>query len=85
MTSFSAVAKSSVTSDGQKGALSQQGAHTKAKHLPEVFMLVFVDEVLFLGAAGGFIWVCSLTNSYVGWLSLAVKESETALSTSLRQ
>lgn len=79
-TSFSAVAKSSVISDGQKGAFSQQGAHTKAKHLPEAFMLPFVDQLLFLGTAGGFIWVCSLTNSYGGWLSLAVKESEISLS-----
>lgn len=79
------MAKSSVISDGQKWAFSQQGAHTKANHLPEAFMLAFVDEVLFLGAAGGFIWMCSLTNSYGGWLSLAVKESETALSISLCQ
>lgn len=86
ITSLSAVAKSSVICDGQEGAFfSQQGAHTKAKHLPEAFMLAFVDELLFLGAAGGFIWVCSLTNSYGGWLSLAVKESETALSISLCQ
>lgn len=46
------------------------------KHLPEAFMLAFVDEVLFLGTAGGFIWACSLMNSYGRWLSLAVKSQK---------
>lgn len=75
-------------SDGQKGTFSRQGAPTaptKAKYLPEAFLLAFVDEVLFLGTARGFIRVCSLTNNYGGWLSLAVKEPETALSISLCQ
>lgn len=88
ITSLSAVAKRSVSPDGQKGALgcfSQRGASTKAKHLPEALMLAFVDELLFLGTAGGFIWVCSVMNSYGGWLSLAVKESEAALNISLCQ
>lgn len=88
ITSLSAVAKPSESPDGQKGALgcfSQEGASTKAKHLPEALMLAFVDELLFLGTAGGLIWVCSVMNSYGGWLSLAVKESETALNISLLQ
>lgn len=88
ITSLSAVAKPSVSPDGQKGALgcfSQQGANTKAKHLPEALMLAFADELLFLGTAGGFIRVCRVMNSYGGWLSLAVKESETALDISLCQ
>lgn len=88
ITSLSAVTKSSVGPDGQKGALGcfcQQGANAKAKHLPGALMPAFVDELLFLGTAGGFIWVCSVMNSYGGWLSLAAKESETALNVSLCQ
>lgn len=82
ITSLSAVAKPSVSPDGQKEALgchSQQGASTRAKHLPEALMLALVGELLFLGTAGSFIWVCSVMNSYGGWLSRAVKEPETAL------
>lgn len=86
-TSLSAEANPPASPDGQRGALgccSHRGAHATSKRWPEALVLAFADELLASGTAGGFLWVCSVTNSCGGWVSGAAEESEAALNATCR-